>query len=76
MWPVFVNARDQVFYKNSGFTLGGMVDSLYEYFPKMFALLGGLSPVYEKLYKDSMETAYKHVLFRPMIRNCSVQNSE
>lgn len=69
LWPVLVNARDQIFYKDAGFTLGGMADSLYEYFPKEFALLGGLSPVYEKLYKESMETAIKQVFFRPMTRN-------
>lgn len=66
MWPVLVNARNANFTEDTGFTLGGMSDSLYEYFPKEYALLGGLSPVYEKLYKKSMKTAIEDAFFRPM----------
>jgi mannosyl-oligosaccharide alpha-1,2-mannosidase len=66
MWPVFVNAKKQLFNEGSEFTLGGRSDSLYEYFPKTYALLGGLSPIYEKLYRDSMATAIKYSFFRPM----------
>ena len=43
-----------------------MSDSLYEYFPKMYALLGGLNPVYQKLYEESMSTAIEQTFFRPM----------
>jgi mannosyl-oligosaccharide alpha-1,2-mannosidase len=35
MWPVVVNAKTGVFTDYSGFTLGGMADSLYEYLPKV-----------------------------------------
>jgi len=35
MWPVIVNARNIDFTHDSGFTLGGMADSLYEYLPKV-----------------------------------------
>ncbi len=66
MWPVVVNAKDQDFTQDTTYTLGAMSDSLYEYFPKMYALLGGLSPEYQKLYQDSMATAIEHNLFRPM----------
>lgn len=67
MWPVLVNAQDQDFTGDTGFTLGGMSDSLYEYLPKEYALLGGLSPLYRTLYEGSMATAIKHNFFRPMV---------
>lgn len=66
MFPVSVNGRAADFTRDTFFTLGAMSDSLYEYFPKMHALLGGTEPIYEKLYRKSMRTAIKHHLFRPM----------
>ena len=35
MWPVPVNARAEDFSRDTLFTLGGMVDSVYEYLPKV-----------------------------------------
>lgn len=35
LWPVVVNAKTKNFYESSGFTIGGMADSLYEYLPKV-----------------------------------------
>jgi mannosyl-oligosaccharide alpha-1,2-mannosidase len=35
MWPVVVNAKAEDFTGYSGFTIGGMADSLYEYLPKV-----------------------------------------
>lgn len=35
MWPVNVNARELDFGEDTGFTLGGMSDSVYEYLPKV-----------------------------------------
>jgi mannosyl-oligosaccharide alpha-1,2-mannosidase len=35
MWPVVVNAKAGDFADYSGFTIGGMADSLYEYLPKV-----------------------------------------
>lgn len=67
MWPTFINMRDEIFSKENTFTLGALSDSLYEYLPKMYTLLGGLDPVYEKLYRASTETIRKHLLFRPML---------
>ena len=66
LWPVIVNARDQDMTFDGGFTLGGMSDSLYEYFAKEYALLGGLVPTYQKLYEQSMAASIQHLLFRPM----------
>jgi mannosyl-oligosaccharide alpha-1,2-mannosidase len=65
MWPIVVNARQADFTQDTGFTLGSMADSTYEYFPKQYALLGGLSPTYRTLYEKSMTTASKNALFRP-----------
>lgn len=67
MWPTFIDMRDEIFNQEHTFTIGALADSLYEYLPKMYAMLGGLGPVYEKLYKGSMETIRKHILFRPML---------
>ncbi|KAK5137035.1 hypothetical protein LTR08_001044 [Meristemomyces frigidus] len=66
MWPVTVNAKNADFTQDTFFTLSAMSDSLYEYFPKMHALLGGVEPVYKKLYDGSMATAIKYNLWRPM----------
>jgi mannosyl-oligosaccharide alpha-1,2-mannosidase len=66
MWPVTANAQAADFTRDSLFTLSAMSDSVYEYFPKMHALLGGVDPVYKKLYEGSMATAIEYNLWRPM----------
>ena len=66
MWPVTINAFEKDFTKDSLFTLSAMSDSLYEYLPKMHALLGGVDPRYQKMYEQAMETAITNNLFRPM----------
>lgn len=66
LWPVVVNPKDQDLSSDTGFTFGGMSDSLYEYFPKEYALLGGQEPVYQKLYEQSMSAATEALFFRPM----------
>jgi mannosyl-oligosaccharide alpha-1,2-mannosidase len=35
MWPVVVNAKTANFSEHTGFTIGGMADSVYEYLPKV-----------------------------------------
>ncbi|KAF2718540.1 glycoside hydrolase family 47 protein [Polychaeton citri CBS 116435] len=68
MWPVTVNAKKADFTIDTFFTLSAMSDSLYEYFPKMHALLGGgVDPRYKKMYFGSMTVANEHNLFRPML---------
>ena len=42
-----------------------MSDSMYGYLPKMYALLGGLMPLYRKLYEQFMTAAIKHLFFGP-----------
>ena len=49
------------------FTLGGQADSVYEYLPKQFLLLGGLGPQYQTMYESAVETMKEYLLFRPMI---------
>lgn len=49
------------------FTLGGQADSVYEYLPKEYLLLGGLEPQYQKMYEPAVEAVKKYLLFRPMI---------
>ncbi|KAK7707808.1 hypothetical protein SLS57_009191 [Botryosphaeria dothidea] len=69
MWPVMVNAKDSDFTQDNFFTLGGMSDSLYEYFPKTYALLGGLSSLYRTFYEGSMKAAIENLIFKPMVPN-------
>ncbi|KAI1338365.1 glycoside hydrolase family 47 protein [Xylariaceae sp. FL0016] len=67
MWPTFFDMRQQQLDGDNTFTLGALADSLYEYLPKTYALLGGLDSTYEKLYRESMDTVIKNLLFRPML---------
>ncbi|KAK4139919.1 glycoside hydrolase [Dichotomopilus funicola] len=67
IWPKLINFREQSVDREGGFTLGALADSLYEYLPKMTALLGGQLPGYEKMYRAAMKTAKQHMLFRPMV---------
>jgi len=67
MWPTFFNMRDGDFAEGNMFTVGGLADSLYEYLPKMHAMLGSLEPVYEKMAKEALATIKEHLLFRPML---------
>ncbi|QIX02273.1 hypothetical protein AMS68_007790 [Peltaster fructicola] len=66
MWPLGVNPQTLDFATGTSFTLGAMADSLYEYLPKMHALLGG-SGMYERMYADSMDAAIRYSFFRPML---------
>ncbi|KAL0260718.1 hypothetical protein SLS55_004408 [Diplodia seriata] len=49
------------------FTLGGMSDSMYEYFPKEYLLLGGLAPEYQDMYEKSADVVKSNLLYRPML---------
>lgn len=66
MWPTFFNMRDVDVTQESSFTLGALADSLYEYLPKMYALLGGLDRSYESMFLRAADTIKKHLLYRPM----------
>ena len=49
------------------FTLGGMADSVYEYLPKQYMLLGGREEQYRSMYEAAVDTTKEHLLFRPML---------
>ncbi|GKT59209.1 glycoside hydrolase family 47 protein [Colletotrichum tofieldiae] len=66
LWPLVVNPEKKIFYEGNDFTLGAMADSLYEYLPKMSALVGGRSPMYKAMYETAITAAIEHNLFRPM----------
>lgn len=65
LWPHDMNYREEIV-DDSRFNLGAGMDSLYEYLPKMHALLGGLDPEYEDMLVSSLDAAKKTLLFRPM----------
>ncbi|KAI2638516.1 glycoside hydrolase family 47 protein [Xylaria nigripes] len=67
MWPTHLDLRNEELDEDSSFTVGALADSLYEYLPKTFVMLGGLEPVYEKMYRSAMDTIIKHILFRPKL---------
>ncbi|KMU78017.1 alpha-mannosidase IC [Coccidioides immitis RMSCC 3703] len=47
------------------FTFGAMSDSLYEYLPKEYLMLGAQSSEYKEMYEVAMEVARKRLFFRP-----------
>lgn len=67
MWPTFLNMEFEDVSGEADFTLGAQADSLYEYMPKMFAIVGGLEPMYESMYRLAMNTVHQSLLFRPML---------
>ena len=75
LWPTTLNARKEEFNQSRFFSLGALADSTYEYFPKMHALLGGLEPVYQKLYTDSAAKIDEHMLFRPQLQDEELSRS-
>ncbi|PGH23719.1 hypothetical protein AJ80_02147 [Polytolypa hystricis UAMH7299] len=66
MWPMIVDAAGPGFKGDRRFNLGGMSDSMYEYLPKQYLLLGGLYPQYKAMYETAIDVAKKYLLFRPM----------
>lgn len=69
VWPMWVSMKKQDVVTGSQFTLGGSQDSLYEYLPKMYQLLGGGDEKYETMTKTFLRTADEHFLYRPMLPN-------
>ncbi|UNI15842.1 Mannosyl-oligosaccharide 1,2-alpha-mannosidase [Purpureocillium takamizusanense] len=65
LWPMMLNYRDETM-DGEIFTLGAGADSLYEYLPKMHALLGGRDPEYEQMTAKALDAARDTLLFRPM----------
>ncbi|KAL8828776.1 MAG: hypothetical protein Q9170_006457 [Blastenia crenularia] len=51
------------------FTIGGMADSIYEYLPKEYLLLGGLEEKYQSMYEMAASATVNNLIFRPMIED-------
>jgi mannosyl-oligosaccharide alpha-1,2-mannosidase len=69
MWPMYVSMSDKDVVSGHQFSIGGNADSLYEYLPKAFAMLGSADPSskkYEIMARSFMDTAMKTLFFRPM----------
>lgn len=72
LWPAIMNFRgdgdeDVAPQHYSEFTLGALADSMFEYLPKMHALLAGADPKYEAMYRTAMAVVEEHLLLRPMV---------
>jgi len=66
MWPIVIDASEPSFDRDISFTLGGMSDSLYEYFPKQYLILGGLLEQPKNLYEGFIDVAKKHLFRRAL----------
>ena len=66
LFPTVVNAREEDFKSNTIFTIGGMADSMYEYLPKQFLMLGGRLDQYRSLYQNAFAAIKAFILFKPM----------
>lgn len=66
MWSIVVDAQKERFDVGDDYSLGGMSDSVYEYLPKMVAVLGDADSIYANMYTQSMEAARRHLFYRPM----------
>ncbi|KUI57933.1 Mannosyl-oligosaccharide 1,2-alpha-mannosidase MNS2 [Cytospora mali] len=68
MWPIVVQTSEAEpsFMQNNAFTLGGMADSLYEYFPKQYLILGGVVDQPKKMYEKFIGVAKKRLMRRAM----------
>jgi mannosyl-oligosaccharide alpha-1,2-mannosidase len=64
MWPITVDMQTPSFKEDTTFTLGGMSDSLYEYFPKQYLILGGLLTQPKTLYEKFIGVAKERLFFR------------
>lgn len=67
LWPMYVSMSNLDVVTGNQFTIAGNADSLYEYLPKMYALLGGAVDQYKTMSELFMVAANKHLFFRPML---------
>ncbi|OQV02666.1 hypothetical protein CLAIMM_07822 [Cladophialophora immunda] len=66
LWPTIVNAKE-ISWDYNHFTMGGMADSTYEYLPKQYIMLGGRDQKYKHMYEEAIDTAKRHLFFRPLV---------
>ena len=65
MWPVVIDALTPAF-TGADFTLGGMADSVYEYLPKQYLILGGQLAQPRHLYENFIQAAKQHLFWRAL----------
>lgn len=65
-WECVPQGLTSVSWGMDSYSMGGSQDSAYEYFPKLFALLGGLEPKYRTMHEKTVAAVKKYLLFRPM----------
>jgi mannosyl-oligosaccharide alpha-1,2-mannosidase len=75
LWPTVINAR-RLSFDGKHFTISGMVDSLYEYLPKQYMLLGGTVKSYKTMYEKALREMETAIFFRPMVPEPSKKISE
>ncbi|KAI9739287.1 MAG: hypothetical protein M1834_007500 [Cirrosporium novae-zelandiae] len=69
IWPIMVDSTGEDgfdHFPNNLYTLGALSDSLYEYLPKQYLLLGTKSGKYHSLWEQAVDVIDKNLLFRPM----------
>ncbi|KAK2059530.1 family 47 glycosyl hydrolase [Colletotrichum caudatum] len=67
LWPMYVSMSNRDVTSGSIFSIAGNADSLYEYLPKMIALLGTREPKYQAMTENFLKTANQSLFFRPML---------
>ncbi|GKT50860.1 mannosyl-oligosaccharide 1,2-alpha-mannosidase MNS1 [Colletotrichum spaethianum] len=67
IWPMYVSMSNRDVVSGSTFTIAGCADSLYEYLPKMMALLNGREPKYQTMTENFLKAANESLFFRPML---------
>jgi mannosyl-oligosaccharide alpha-1,2-mannosidase len=67
LWPISFAGKTADTTTGDQFSLGAMADSLFEYLPKEFILLGGLQSDYREMYESVIRIAKSSLFFRPMV---------
>ncbi|KAH8846867.1 hypothetical protein MCOR03_002956 [Pyricularia oryzae] len=67
MWPVVIGPSRANFREHTGFSIGGMADSVYEYLPKEYILLSGKLPQYQEMYTKALGAMKRNIFYRPRI---------
>ena len=66
LWPIVFFGRLVDTTAHNEFSLGAMADSLYEYLPKEYLLLGGAQAQYREMYEAAIGAAKQTLFFQPM----------
>lgn len=67
LWPIMFSGTQGSSLLGNDFSLGAMADSLYEYLPKEYMLLGGRQLEYRQMYEAAVRTAKQALFYRPML---------